>query len=184
MSDRTVVRVKSFEDLVHKVTAFAAFRVQDKVYSPELLVPQLVIDNKDLLTETAMCAAFVLYWGREAARARRWQAQVEAAWRTWRDRNWLDIKHTPLIADEGKPKYPTDSYVEKLLHQQPDYGDWRGRLDDAQEAAENAEAVHLAFQVKADMIKTQQKLIHDEAGGPYHVAEDPRQTKVREPQVS
>jgi len=183
-SERTIVRVKSFEDLIHRVMAFSAFRIQDRIYSSDLLIPQLVIDNKDLLTEGAICAAFVLHWGRVAAAARRHKAKVEAAYRGWRDRTWLEIKHTPLPDTDGKPKYPTDAHVERLLHQHPEYGDWRGRQDDAQEAAENAEAVHLAFQVKADMIKTQQRLLHDEVGGPYQVAEDPRQTQAREPQVS
>jgi len=184
MNGHTIIRVKSFEDLIHKVMAFSSFRIQDRLYSAELLVPQLVIDNKDLLTESAMCAAFVLYWGREAAAARRAKARVESAYRTWRDRTWLEIKHTPLPDTEGKPKYPTDAHVERLLHQHPEYGEWRGRQDDAQEAAENAEAVHLAFQTKAELIKNQQRLLHDEAGGPYQIAEEPRQTQAREPKVS
>lgn len=182
--DRTIIRVKSHEDLISKITKFDAFRIVERLYSAEQLIPQLVIDNKDLLTESAMCAAFVLYWGRESARARRWHAQVEASYRTWRDSTWLELKQVPVPGTEDKPKFPTDGMADKLVRMQPNYGDWWRRLNDSQEAAENAEAVHLAFQAKAEMIKSQQRLIRDEAGGPYHVVEDPRQTVAREPQLS
>lgn len=181
--NRVIVRVKSLEDLIHKIQSFAMFRIAERQYSAELLTPQLVIDNKDLSTENAMAAAFVLYWGLEASKARRWHAQVEAAYRGWRDSVWLEIKQTPILDGKGNPKFPTDSHTEKLVHQHSEYGDWRGRLDDAQEAAENAEAVHEAFKVKAELLKTAQRLLHDEAGGPYMVVEDPRQTQVRSPQL-
>lgn len=178
--DRTVIRVRSREDLIEQVMQFDSFRIRERIYSAEMLIPQLVIDNKDLLTEGAVCAAFVMAWGREAARARRWHAQVEATYRGWRDRTWLELKQTPLA--EGK--LPTDKHTEMLVHMHPEYGEWRGKMDDSQEAAENAEAVYEALKIKAILIKSQQRLIHDEAGGPYHVAEEPRQTVARRPQTS
>lgn len=177
------ISVKSYEDLIHRVMSFESFRVADRVYSADLLIPQLVIDNKDLLTEGAMTAAFVLHWGREAARARRYHARAEAAYRSWRDGIWIALKSTPLGA-EDKPKFPSDAMTDKLVRQDPQYGHWRGRLDDSQESAEVAEAVLEAFRVKAELIKNQQRLLRDEAGGPYHLVEEPRETVPRQPQLS
>ena len=117
--------------------------------------------------------------GLEACRARRFKARAEAVYRQWRDRTWLEIKQTP-VEDTGKT--PTDAHAEKLMHTSEEYGSWRGRLDDAQESAEMAEALYEAFKLKAEMIRTQERLLAHEAGGPFIVVAADRQTASREPQ--
>jgi hypothetical protein len=174
-----MISVPSFEDLIDRVASFEAFTVGDRQYSSEHLIPAVTIDSTDLVGEAASTSAFVLYWGQEAARARRFHARVEAAYRSWRDRMWLELKAKPV---EETGKYPTDAQCEKLYRTSPDYGVWRGRLDDAQESAEMAEAVYEAFKTKKEMIKAEEKILADEAGGSYYVVEGPRKTVPRQPQ--
>lgn len=177
---RAVIRVQAFEDLVDRVMRFESFNIAGKVYSADLLIPQLTIDAKDLLSEAQSAAAFALTWGIEAARARRFAAQVEAAYRAWRDRMFLEFKQTP-VADTGK--FPTDSQAEKLYRTHPEYGIWRGKQDEAHHAAELAEAIYEAFKVKKEMIKSAQEIMRTEAGGVAYVAvEEPRRTVPRQPQ--
>ena len=180
--NKTEIRVPSYEDLVERVQKFESFQIAERIYSAELIIPQLVINAKDLIAEAV--ATGVSEREREAARARRWNAQVEAAYRGWRDRTWLDLKQDPIgETDKGTPKYPTDSHVEKLLHMHPEYGSWRSRLDYSQEAAECAEAIYEAHRLKARLIENAERLLRDEAGGPYRISEDERQSVVRQPQL-
>jgi len=177
--ERAIIQVPAFEDLIDRVGSFDSFTVAGKLYSAEHLVPQLTINSADLVSEAASAAAFVLYWGLEAARSRRFHAQVEAAYRTWRDRTWLEIKATP---GESTGKFPTDAQTEKTMHTSPHYGEWRGRLDDAQANAEMAEAVFEAFKLKGDLVKAAERIMAHEAGGAYYVEVTPRQTVARQPQ--
>lgn len=178
--DRVEIQVAHHDDLIAKISRFDNFRVLDKLYTAELLIPLMVIRLKDLVTEAATTAAMVLYWGAEATRARRHHARVQSAYRGWRDRAWLTAKQTP---DPGTGKLPSNEVAERLYRAQPDYGDWQQRLHDAQEGAEMAEAVLEAFRLKAEMIKTEERLLRDEAGGPYAVSEEPRASVPRTPQI-
>jgi hypothetical protein len=166
--DRTEIRVAAHVDLVDRVARFESFRVLDRSYSAELLVPQLTIDTKDLLSESASCAALILYWGIEAARAKRHAEQTEAAYRAWRDRAWIRAKGEPDAAG----KFPSADLAEKLYRQSAEYGPWQARKIAAQEGFDCASAVLEAFRAKAQMIKAQEQLLRDEAGGPYHVVEE------------
>jgi hypothetical protein len=177
-NDRVKVQAVSVEDLIDRIAHFDSFRVGEKVYSARLLIPQLVIDATDLLSEASVCAALILYWGLEAARARRAKARAEAAYRQWRDRNFLDIKNGPH--KEGD-KAPSDTVAEKMYRTLPDYGVWQQKIDDAQEQAEQAEAIYEAFRAKKEMILVEQKALQAESGGPYFVVESPRQTVPRTP---
>lgn len=179
-NDRAIIYVPAYEDILDRIASFESFRIKDRVYSADLLIPQLMIDSKDLISECAAAAAFSLYWGLQAAQARRWKAQVEAAYRMWRDRTWLEIKASP-VPETGK--MPTDATVERLLRTGGDYGVWRGKLDDAQEAAEMSEAVHEAFRLKVDLLKTQERIMSHEAGGPYVVMERNAEVVGRQPQT-
>jgi hypothetical protein len=174
-----MIKVPHFQDLVDRVARFETFTVADRTYSAELLVPMLTIDCKDLVAEAACCGAQVLYWGVEAARARRHVAQVEAAYRSWKDRIWLETKATQL--ESGK--FPTDGHCERIYRTHPEYGEWNARTADAQESAECAEAIHGALQLKAELIKAEERILHDEAGGAWTVQEMPRQTIPRQPQM-
>jgi len=176
------ISVVAFEDLIDRVASFESFRIADRVYSAEFLIPQLTVDASDLASEIASASAFAFYWGQEACRARRFKAQMEASYRTWRDRTWLELKASPTAETN---KFPTDAQCEKMLHQASTYGTWRGRLDDAQESAEMAESLYEAFRMKVDLIKVMQKHLENEAGGaPYSVVVDNRQTPARSPQVA
>jgi len=181
--DKVLIRTPAYEDLIDRIGRFESFSIYDRVYSADLLIPQLVVKPSDLPSEAMACAAFVLYWGLEAARARRLQARVEAAYRAWRDRRWLEIKTTEVSqTSAGNPKLISDGHADKSLRADPDYGIWRGKLDDAQAGAEMAEAIYEAFKLKSTMIKSAAQVMHDEAGGPYTVVEDSRLSVEREPQ--
>jgi hypothetical protein len=175
-NDRVKIQAVSVEDLIDRIAHFDSFQIGGKVYSARLLIPQLVIDATDLLSEASACAALVLYWGLEAARARRTKARAEAAYRQWRDRTFLEFKNT---ATDGK--YPSDTVAEKLYRTHADYGVWQQKIDDAQEQAEQAEAIYEAFRAKKEMIVAEQKMLQAEAGGPYFVVESPRETVPRTP---
>lgn len=176
---RMVLRVTAFEDLVDRIGRFESFTIAGRVYSADLLIPQLTIDAKDLITETQSAAAFALFWGIEAARARRFKAQVEASYRMWRDRIFLETKSTPN-ANTGKP--PTDSQAESAYRMDPDYGMWRSKADDAQLQAELAEAIYEAFKIKKDLVKSAQEILRTEAGGTaYVVVEEPVRAVGRQP---
>ena len=178
--DKVQIRVASFDDLIQRIQRFDSFRVLDKVYTSDWLIPRMVIRLKDLVDEAAITAAMVLYWGLEATKARRHHARVNSAYRAWRDRAWLDAKRTP---DEETGKTPSDANAERLYRVTPEYGDWQQRLNDAQEGAEMAEAVLEAFRLKAEMIRAEERLLRDEAGGPYAVSEDARTSIPRTPQL-
>jgi hypothetical protein len=183
-NERAIITVPAYEDLIDRVARFDSFVVAGNRYTSDMLLPQLTIDSKDLVSEAGTCAAFVLFWGTEAARARRFYAQVDASYRMWRDRTFLELKAQPVgQTTTGSDKFPTDVQAEKLYRTQPEYGDWQQRRADAQESAEMAESVYEAFKIKGEMIKAQERIMRDEAGGPYFVAENPRQTVARQPQT-
>ena len=179
--DPIILGVVAFEDLIDKIARFDSFVIGGRVYSSELLTPQLIIQAADLVTDAATCGAQVLYWGVEAARARRFVAQVDAAYRSWRDRAFLDAKATPA---EGSGKFPSDAVASSLYRQRPEYGDWQGRKATAQEGAEMAEAILEAFRLKAQLIRVAEQTLRDEAGGPYRVAEEPPARIARRPQTA
>jgi len=184
-NERTIIHVPAYEDLIDRVAHFESFTITGRVYSAELLTPQLTIDSKDLIAEAASCGAFVLYWGIEAARARRFKEQVDSSYRMWRDRTWLEVKATSIgQTAKGEPKFPSDGQTEKVYRTMPDYGTWHQRLQTAQESAEMAEAIHEAFKMKARLIETQERLLRDQAAGPYIVSENMRQTIPRQPRLS
>ncbi len=175
----TTIQIPHFADLVDRIARFETFQVADRTYSADLLIPQLTINCRDLVAEAAGCAAFTLYWGVEAARARRHVAAVEAGYRAWKARTAMETKATPL--ESGK--YPTDSHVQNIYRTMPEYGEWWARKNDAQESAECAEAIHGAFQLKAELIKAEERILHDEAGGAWTVQELPRTSIPRQPQM-
>lgn len=175
--DRTEIKVSARQDLIDRVARFDSFRVLDRTYSAELLIPQLTVDLKDLLNEAAANAALVLYWGIEAARAKRHADQTDAAYRSWRDRTWLNCKTTPM--DDGK--MPSAEVAERLYRQRPEYGEWQRRKIDAEEGAACAEAVLEAFRAKGQMIQAIERVLRDEAGGPYHVVEERSAAVPRQP---
>lgn len=176
--ERAVISVTAFGELVDRIAQFESFTIAGRVYSADLLIPQLTIDAKDLMSEAQSAGAFALTWGLEAVRARRFHAKVSASYRTWRSRTWLETKATPA---EGTGKFPTDTQCTNIYRMSPEYGAWRSRLDDAQESAEMAEAIYEAFKVKKEMIKSSQEIMRTEAGGsPYSVVENPRSTVPRQ----
>lgn len=178
--ERTEIRVQAFTDLIDMVAKFETFRVADRLYSADLLIPQLTIRTKDILTEAATCPAHVLYWGLEAARAKRHFESVEAAYRSWRDRAFVNFK---TGGNPESSKVPSDALCEKQYRIAPEYGEWQRRRADAQEGSDCAQAVLEAFRAKVQLIKTQEQLLRDEAGGSWYVVEDPPQTVPRCPQV-
>ncbi len=177
--DRTEIHVVARQDLIDRVARFETFRVLDRTYSAELLIPQLTINTKDLLTESAANAAMILYWGLETARARRHYDQTEAAYRSWRDRAWLRHKGEP--GPDGK--FPSAEVAEKLYRSVPEYGEWQRRKIDAQEGFDCAGAVLEAFRAKGEMIKSQERLLRDESGGNYFVVEERPLGIPRQPQT-
>lgn len=180
-NERVIITVPAYEDLIDRVAKFDSFTIAGRVYSSEFLIPQLTLRVSDLVAEASLCSALILYWGLEAARGRRYHAQVSAAYRSWRDHRFLELKQTVI---EATGKFPTDSQAEKLYRQDPEYGKWRGNMDDSQEAAEMAEAIYEAFKTKKDMIAAAEKIMKDEAGGAYQVRESVRQSVPRNPQVT
>jgi len=181
MNERTIIHMPHFEDLLDRIARFESVTIAGRVYTADLLLPQLTVNATDLVSEAATCAAFVLYWGITASQARRFAAQVEASYRSWRDQLFLKLKSIPLEAT-GKP--PTDAVAEKMYRTDSEYGDWSQRKDDAQEGAEMAEAIHEAFKAKKELIQAMGRIMHDEAGGAYLVSENPRQSVPRQPQLS
>jgi hypothetical protein len=172
------IRTPAHTDLIDLIAQFDTFRVADRLYSHELLIPQLTIRTKDLLSEASTCGAHILYWGIEAARAERHYEQAEAAYRAWRDRMWIEFK----TGGDPASKAPSDALCEKKYRTAPEYGEWQRRIADAKEGMRCSQAVLEAFRAKRELIKAQEKLLSDEAGGPYFVVEE-QPTKVpRQPQ--
>ena len=91
----------------------------------------------------------------------------------------MELKSVPL--ESGK--FPTDKDVERAYRAHPEYGEWRGREDDAQAAAEMAEAVYESFRLKVDLIKAQERILAHEAGGSSVSVENARATVPRQPKV-
>jgi len=183
-NERAVLTVTSHEDLIDRIAGFESFRVQDRIYSADLLTRQLVVNTADLAEEVGLCPAFLMHYGRQAAGARRYLAQVTSAYRSWRDRIFLEVKSSPVgETAKGDAKYPTDTQAEKIYRSAPEYGEWQARINDAQESAENAEVIYEAFKMKLEAIKIQQRLLHDEAGGSYVVVEEPRRSIPRDPKT-
>jgi hypothetical protein len=175
-SRRTQIVVTHFEDLLDRIAKFEAFTIAGNRYTAEWLIPQLVVNSANIIDDVSVCSAHALYWGLAASRARRYKAAVDASYRQWRDRLWLQFKSEPL---KSTGKIPADSVCEKLYRSTSEYGEWRTKLDDGQEAAELAEAIFEAFKLKVQLLKVQQGILNAEAGGPYYVAEKPRQMPGR-----
>lgn len=178
--ERVALPVTAYEDMIHRIASFEEFMVAGRVYRAELIIPQLVTNMAQLAEESATAAVMIAYWGREAARARRYKSQMEATYRQWKARQMIDLKKSK--EDEGA-KTPSDAMVANLYRIDPAYAEWQRRINDAQEAAENAEMLYEAFKVKARMIEASQKILHDEAGGAYRVVPAnpiaiPRQPKL------
>ena len=176
-NNRTKVSTLAFADLIDLVAQFDTFRVADRLYSADLLLPQLTIRLKDLLVEAAACPAHILYWGLEVSRARKHHASVEAAYRSWRDRFWMRMK-TGVSTDA---KSPSDALCEKMYRTDAEYGAWQKRQADAQEGLDCAQAVLEAFKAKAQLIKLEEQLLRDESGGPFFVVEEPARRVPRRP---
>lgn len=179
---RTAICVPSYDDILSRIARFETFQVADRIYSADLLIPELTIRARDMLTEAATNAALISYWGMEAARARRHVARVEASYRSWRDRMWLDLKSTPVEQGE-KLKIPSDATAEKMYRTHPEYGVWQHRIADAQESAECAEAVHEAFKAKKDLLRIMENVLRDESAGPYFIVEQEPGLPMRQPQL-
>lgn len=180
---KVAIHIPSFSDVLARIAKFETFQVADRLYSADLLIPQLTINGKDLIAEAASCGALILYWGVEAARARRHVESVEGSYRAWRDRKWLDLKSTPFEQGD-KTKFPSDEVAKKQYRIHPEYGVWQQRKAAAQESAECAEAVHESFKAKKDLIKAMEQMMRDEAGGPYYVAEQSPVEIPRQPQTA
>lgn len=180
MDNRVKVSTPAFADVIDLVARFETFRVADRLYNAEFLIPQLTIRLKDLLVEAAACPAHILYWGLEVSRARRHHASVEAAYRTWRDRLWMGMK-TGAVAPEAK--VPSDALCEKMYRTNPEYGAWQKRQADAQEGLDCAQAVLEAFKAKAQLIKIEEQLLRDESAGPFYVVEEQPAGQPRRPQT-
>jgi hypothetical protein len=181
--NKVVIEVPHFQDILGRIAKFETFQVADRLYSADYLIPQLTINAKDQITEAAMCGAMIIYWGIEAARARRHVADTDASYRSWRDRKWLDFKATPIDDGKGGQKIPSDSMVDKLYRTHPEYGIHHQRKATAQESAECAEAVYEAFRAKKDLLQIMERMMRDEAGGPYYVAEQSPVEIPRQPQL-
>jgi hypothetical protein len=128
-----------------------------------------------------------LYWGREAARARRIVAETDLQYRVWKERMFLEAKATPVVVgaeDNGalKTKLPTDAQAQAVYRLKPEYSEWHRRKILAQEAAENAETVYESLRTKKELIKAEVDLLRDEAGGSYVVIEDDPRLIPRIPQ--
>lgn len=183
--EKVAIHIPSFSDILSRIAKFETFQVADRLYSADLLIPQLTISGKDLIAEAASCGALILYWGVEAARARRHVESVAGSYRAWRDRKWLDLKSTPVSDGKGGDgmKTPSDAVCEKMYRTHPEYGTWQIRKAAAQESAECAEAVHESFRAKKDLIKSMEMMMRDEAGGPYYIAEQPSVEVPRQSQI-
>lgn len=191
MNDRVPITIKAFEDIIARIAQFDSFTIGGRLYTADYLIPLLSINTKDLLEEAATTPALVMYWGREAARARRLVAETELQYRVWRERAYLEAKATPIVVGkddktgEPKTKLPTDSQAEAVVRIMPEYSEWYRRKISAQESAENAEAVQDAFKTKRDLIKSETEMLRNEAAGSsYVVVEDEPRETPRQPQIA
>lgn len=176
-SNRVPLRVQAHVDLVDQIARFDTFRVCDRLYTADLLIPQLTIRAKDLILEACQCSAHILYWGLEASRAKKHVEMSEHAYRSWRERAWLGFKTSAA----GETKAPSDAMCEKLYRTLPEYGDWQQRRVESQHGADCAHAVYEAFRAKSELIKTIERIMRDETGGAYYVVEDAPRTIPRSP---
>lgn len=178
---RTPITVTSYEDILARIAHFDSFSIGGRLYTSEYLIRLLAINVKDALEEAATTPALVLYWGRESARARRIKADVDHQYKVWRERAFTEAKATPVV---GSEKFPTDRQAEAVYRTLPAYSEWKRRIADAQEAAENAEGVYEALRVKQFLLKVEADLLRDEAGGPYIVLEEDSREVPRQPMLS
>lgn len=178
--NRQPINVRNFDDLIDRVARFDSFTIEDRQYSAELLIPQLTINNKDLVSECATVSSWATYWGLAASRARHYKARVDAAYRAWKDYRITEAKATD---DPETGKRRTEADCERYYRMHPEYIDWNMRRNDAQRSAEFAEAIYEGFKLKSKMIDVTQRLLRDEAGGPYYIIEDDRLGIERQPQI-
>jgi len=162
--ERVPITVPAFSDVLARIAHFSSFSIGGRLYTADYLLPLVAIDLSRLTEEGATVPALLLYWGLEAARARRFKADCDHQYRSWTERAFLEAKATPV---NGSDKFPTDRQAEATYRIAPAYSEWHRRIDTAQEAAENAEAVYESLKAKQFLLKVEQELLHDEAGGSY-----------------
>jgi len=114
------------------------------------LIPDLIVQESNLLEQVQIISARVMHWGRLVAQAKRvWQIE-ERIYRRWRDKFFLDA--IKVSESDGKKK-PTDKQIEAEYRNSPEYVVLYSNTERAEEAYNACLAVLDGFKMKKEALR-------------------------------
>lgn len=147
------------------ITPFNIYQVnEDGTVEPwyevtsDQLMNDLVLADRDILTQVQTVANQVAHWGRLEAQCKRVWDIAEREYRTWRDGMYLQFLR-------GAEKKTTQKEIDAMIRTHPSYSLYYNRIERAEEAYNAATAVYKAWSVKKEMIGKAVYRQKDELGG-------------------
>lgn len=114
------------------------------------VIPDLVINENDILEQVQTVAARIAHWGRLAAQAKRvWQIE-ERRYRRWRDSLVLGLLQD---AEVSGAKKPTQDKLEASYRTHPDYDFYYAATERAEEAYSATVAILDGWRAKKDALR-------------------------------
>ena len=116
----------------------------------KLVIPDLVINELDVLEQVQTISGRIAHWGRLVAQARRvWQIE-ERKYRRWRDSFILQLIRT---AEEAGKKKPSADTLAATYRADPGYDSYYMATERAEEAYNAALAILEGWKAKKDALK-------------------------------
>ena len=147
MLDAIIARLQQLQSFnVHAVNPDGSVSPWYEV-TGDKIVPDLVIQEADVLEQVQTISARIMHWGRMAAQCKRVWDITCREYRVWRDKLHLE----QLIA-AGDGKKPTDKVIQATIRAHDQYPVHYMRMERAEEAYNAATAVLDGFRAKKGML--------------------------------
>lgn len=148
--DTVISRLQSMHSFnIYEVTPEGKVQPWYEV-TPKSVVPDLVINENNLLEQVQTISARIAHWGRLAAQCKRvWQIE-EREYRKWRDSYYLDTIQT--AESEGKKK-PSDKVIEAGYRTHPIYDAMYSATERAEEAYNATLAILDGWRMKKESLR-------------------------------
>ena len=114
------------------------------------LIPELIINEANLLEQVQTISARIAHWGRLSAQAKRvWQIE-ERNYRRWRDSFYLQAIQMARVKGEKKP---SDKTIEAQYRTSPEYNLMYGNTERAEESYNATLAILDGWRMKKEALR-------------------------------
>lgn len=133
-----------------------------KIEDMNVLLNELVIRTDSVDVQQELLPAQIGHWGRISALAERVRQIRAREYRVWRDRKLLELLTPPGpgevkegwgVTAKQEPKPPTQTVVDAMIRNHPEYVEKQKAEEEAAEAEAIAKSIQEAFRQKAQLIK-------------------------------